>query len=323
MNKTEFLESLEFLYEEGNEIGLSIYFILKTENGFVKKQADVEQNANAKLKEQFLAFIDTEIIKNEDLIYTNLSTIDDRRNAVFFYDFDEVPDGLQVMGELIKEEQQDIFNFRTDDFNSIFGLVFLLGNESRKIALYKKHYPINLIKRDSMFGFGADSRLVELEGEMIRISEKFEFLQIGDQIVVINLNTLEGYFGFETVIKNKAIANITIIESSGLLKNTQLLQDLANDVRYAKKIMRIKANSAVFQLNFIKIRDFIRHHPKLKLKVRFNFDGSRIALDTKVSAGLFLKMLDDDYLKSDLTDFLYETDRKSLLPIEDIHSSSD
>jgi hypothetical protein len=316
MNKEEFLKELKFLFEDGNEIGLSVYFILKTEVGLIKRQADVDQDVNTKLKDQFLTFIDEELIKNEDLVFTNLSTVDDRKNAIFSYDFDETPEGLEVMGELIDEEEQDIFNFNNDDFNSIFGFVILLGNETQKIALYKKHYPINIIKRDSnIFGFRDATRLVDLEDEMIRISEKFEFIQIGDEIIVLDLNVLERYFGFETVIKNKAATNITIIENSGFLENTQLLQELANDVRYAKKLMKVKADSVVFQLDFNKIRDFIRHHPKLKRRVRFNFNGSKIVLDTKVSAGLFLKLLDDDYLKSDLTDFLYETDRKSILPI--------
>lgn len=315
MNKEQFIEQLRFLFEGSNNIGLSMYFILKTANGFVTKQADIdEQNVEPKLKEQFLTYLD-EIRQNTDLHLADLATADNRRNTIYHYNFDEVPEGLQVMRDLIQEEEREPFNFKNDDFNSIYGFVFLIGNETQKIALYKKHYAINLIKRDSFFVFRANTRMVEADEEMIKINETIDFIQIGNEIIVLNLNTLERYFGFEEVIKNKAISNIRIIENSNLLENIQLLQELSADVRYAKKLMKVKADSAVLSLEFTRVRDFIRHHPKLKRRVRFNFAGTRISLDTKASASLFLKMLDDDYLKSDLTDFLYESDTKNLLKL--------
>lgn len=323
MNKEQFIEKTNFLFDGSSSgVGLSMYIVLKTADGFVAKQADIdEQSVEPKLREQFLNFINAEIRDNAELNINDLATADNRKNTIYSYNFDEVPQGLEVMGELIRDEDREVFNFDDDDFNSIYGFVFLIGSETKKIALYKKHYPINFIKRDSnFFVFKSNTRLVEAEEEIIRINETFEFLQVEDEIVILNLRTLEQYFGFETVIKNKAASNIAIIQNSKLLESTEWLQELAGDVRYAKKLMKIKSDSAVFDLDFTTVRDFIRHHPKLKKRIRFNFDGTRIDLDTKASVGLFLQILDDEFLKSELTNLLYETDTKNLFKASDTDS---
>ena len=55
------------------------------------------------------------------------------------------------------------------------------------------------------------------------------------------------------------------------------------------------------------IIQFCRDFPKLSGKIRFNEDEDKIVLDTQVSKDLFLKMLMDNYLTSELTELHYES----------------
>ena len=61
---------------------------------------------------------------------------------------------------------------------------------------------------------------------------------------------------------------------------------------------------------------FIQQHPILKKKIRLNADNTKVSLDTKVSQELFIKLLNDDFLKSELTMLLYDSQNKDSMAIE-------
>ncbi|HEV7736162.1 MAG TPA: anti-phage protein KwaB [Chlamydiales bacterium] len=318
MNLAELRESLEFLFDPAGEIGLVMYFVVSTEAGFVARQADITEEVRVSLRDQFLSFIQEKFMVNQELHFADITVADNRQNSAYYFDLDELPTGLIVMGDLMQDEAAPVFDFNTDDYESVFGFVFLLGNESHKVGLYKKHYPINLLKRDSILRlFKVGTRLVEVPEDIITLTEKVDFLQVGTEIVVINTNTLEKFFGFDAIVRSQAEVSIGIIEAANFLSDVSALQDMAVDLRFAKKLMRVKADSPVLQLPFARVREFIKQHPQLKRRIRFNADESRISLDTKTSKQLFLKLLDDDFLKSDLTQFLYETEIKSRLSNEE------
>ena len=51
----------------------------------------------------------------------------------------------------------------------------------------------------------------------------------------------------------------------------------------------------------------------LKNRLKFNAKETKIVLGTKISKEMFLKLLDDDFLKSDLTKLLYDSELKDTL----------
>jgi hypothetical protein len=80
--------------------------------------------------------------------------------------------------------------------------------------------------------------------------------------------------------------------------------------------LRINPQSPVLQLAKTRIIDFIRNHGKLSLKIRFNDEIDRIVLDTDVSKVITIGILNDDYLKSNLTNLDYESEQKTGFEIE-------
>jgi hypothetical protein len=224
------------------------------------------------------------------------------------------PEGLEFFEELLTNEQADLFTFSDDKVGDITGFVFLLGNADRKIALYKKMYPISLMRRDSVLMiFNARTRFEKIDEDIIKIDDKFDFMQSNTDLIIANVNTLERFFGFETIIRNQATVNLSLIEGSNLLEEIEPLRVMACELKFAKKIMKLKRHSPVLTLPFDRIKGFIKEHPKLRKRLRFNTTETRITLDTKTSKELFLKLLDDDFLKSELTDLLYESEIKDPL----------
>src|SRR6202040_3935557 len=276
------------------------------------KKADIAADVRTTLRDRFLNYLRVTFLVNQDLYFANITVADNRKNAAYYFDIDQLPDDLGVMKDLIDDEDADLFDFNTDVYESITGFVFLLGNETEKIALYKKQYPINLLKRGSILRvYKVGTRLEEVTEDIISLNEKVDFMQLGDDVVIINVNTLEKFFGFEDVIKGQAQLSLGVIETAGFVLDVASLQEMISELSFARKLMRVRADSPVLQLPFGRVRDFIKQHPQLRRTMRFNADETRISLDTKTSKQLFLKLLDDDFLKSDLTQFLYETDIKN------------
>ena len=317
MNKEQLKKGLEFVSAApANEISLVMYFILKD---LSIRKADIDDQAMASLRDQFVKNIAATLIGNDELHFAGITTADNRKNAAYFFDLDKLPEGLRVMDRLLSNQKAELFDFKKDHYEDTVGFVFLLGNASNKIAIYKKQYPINLLGRDAFVRLvKSRQRLVKVKEDIININEKFDFMQIGDELIVINMDTLEKYFGFEDVIRSSAANNLALIKEANLVVDITPLQEMTTDLRFARKLMRVKADPAVMGLPFAKVRSFIKQHPKLRRRVRFNGDETRIALDTKTSKELFLKLLDDDFLKSDLTEFLYEAELKDRLSNEEV-----
>lgn len=318
MTLDELKIELAFINSAAAPISLSLYFILESDNGFELKFANVDPTVSNSLLTQFKSYINSKFIENEDLIFGNLTDADDRKNAAYYYDIAEKPEGLEYLTTILENEEQEAFDFGNDNLNSIKAFVILIGNHEHKISIYKKHYPINYLKRDSILRiFPAGTRFEKIDKNILSINETFEFMQIANNLIVLSTKVLEKHFGYERIIRNAASANLEIIENSELLEDITLLQTLSNELKYAKRIVRIKRGTPVLALPTNTIMTFIQQHPVLKKKIRLNTGNTKIALDTKVSQELFLKLLNDDFLKSELTLLLYDSQNKDNMPIEE------
>jgi len=319
MNHQDLKTNLTFLFDGSTAIGLNMYMIMSTDNGDNIKKADLDEAIINDLKDKFLNNIKIELIENTDLILKGISQADTRRNIVYHYDLEDQLLGLKFLKNFSEDEHADLFSFSNDSLRNISGFLFLIGSADEKIALYKKMYPISLMQRDSaLMIFHSKTRFVKMEEDILKIDYKYDFLQIKNDLFILNTNTLEKYFGFEETIRKQAICNINLIAAANLVQEIDSLNEMVTDIKFARKIMKLRRNSPVLNLPFVRIRSFIQAHPKLKKKLRFNDDESKISLDTKVSKELFLKLLDDDFLKSELTELLYDSEIKAALENEEV-----
>jgi hypothetical protein len=174
-----------------------------------------------------------------------------------------------------------------------------------------------LVKAASVFGLRvSDHRFVKVTDDIIKLSPGIDFMLVDGHLIINSLKTLESGFGFETLIRNQAEANIMAIEGLALLEDMTPLLELANDLNQAKKIMCIKADSPVMKRSAEEIGAFIKTHPAIRKKFRFSEDGTKLKLDTMVSKKLFIKVMNDDYLNSKLTLLEYDSLAKDYLPDE-------
>jgi len=269
------------------------------------------------LQKQYLETISSKFITNENLSYLQLTQGDNRKNVIYYYDLPDFPAGLAVLKTINENPEIPEFSFLKDDINGIKAFVVSIGTETHKVLLYKKHIHLSLVKAATVFGIRVSNhRFVKVTEDIIKLSPGIDFMLVDGHLIINSLKTLESGFGFETLIRKQAEANIAAISGLALLEDMTPLLELAADLSHAKKIMSIRADSPVMSRSADEIGSFIKNHPTIKKKFRFSEDGRKLKLDTMVSKRLFIKVMNDDYLNSKLTLLEYDSLAKDYLPDE-------
>lgn len=306
MNIEELKSEIEFFNDNTDEIGVSIYAVLKNELNPVK--LDIESEALGGLKTLFLDSLNETILSNNELSVLNLSSSDDRVNAIYQYDVD-IPDELSCINSVITTDNLPLMNISDTSLLDVQALLIEIGNDEKQMVLYKTMASINIYGRTNFFLKKSDTRLTQIDDEFLRVSSNFQLMKVDNELFVIDLKSLEKNFGFHEVIKKEATLGVTAIENILLVENTEVLHELIEDVKYARKFTKVAKSSPVLKAKIPNqnIINFCKAFPRLVGKIRFNQSEDKILLDTKVSKDLFIKVLMDDFLTSELTKFHYES----------------
>lgn len=322
MTKEELLKQIKFINDPKSTLGIEIYFQTVEKDKLALKKADIADEAKGEILRLLKDYIKVTLTENEELLFRKLSEIDNRKNSVYSYDYDEIPVELQVLNTDVDLQKLPKFDFSKQTLEDLRGYLIVIGNSHQhKIRIFKNFNQLSLIKRDTKYlGLKEDNqRLVMMDKDVLRISGSFEFMKVEDEIIIVNdkaLGVLQREFGFDKIIKEKANVYLDKIEAKGLLADINDLKGIADDVKFARKIMNIKSTSKVLDLKPQTVIDFALKHPMLSKKFKFNKTNTKLILKTKVSKQLFLQLLNDDFLKSELTNLYYFTENKDALEEE-------
>lgn len=285
------------------------YFILDNNGAISIKRADIDQTASDELARGFIDAISATILLNDELSLLNISGADDRSNAIYRYDLPQVPAQIRHLATVLQDDNFEFFSFAADDLAHLEGILIILGHGREQLALYKHQYPVSLLKRDSSFSLVRirnQNRLVKLEDDVLRINSKFEFLRVNDEYFIVDIKTLERFFGFHDAVRNVAAQGIANIDAAQLVVDTQALTARLDDISFSRKLVRAaRASPVLGVIPNAQVVAFVGSHPALRGKFRLSDDGTKLKLDTKVSQDLFLKLLNDDFLQSELTKRYY------------------
>lgn len=308
MDAVKLKESLLSFYKEQGNFSVTVYAISKDAQQTEPRRLDIEVSAQAGLKTLFLKSIEDEILNKEELTVLNLSTSDERVDAIYVYDL-EIPNELRTIDTVISQDNLPLYRLNDEKLGNIKALLIEIGNNEKQVVLYKTLAPIHIFGQSSFCLVKHGTRLEKLNHEFLRISSNFQMMQIDGQLLVIDLPALEKSFGFHDIIRKEAALGVGAIAMKSIIENMELLNELLDDIKYARRFTKVAKGSPVLHANIpnASIIQFCKSFPKLKGKIRFNAAEDKIVLDTKVSKDLFIKLLMDNFLTSDLTKFHYES----------------
>ena len=326
MNETEKLKEKLQSIAELQAMGIQVFFIMKGDDGCIVKKANIVNDATDGLRKAHLDNIGQLVSMMEEdidsLTVINLSAADDRKSAIYRYDLDDRPQFFDAFKEIadhqyddyFSEENGRYFDFSKDDLSQIDAFVIHIGNDDNSIMIFRKNYSVNLFKRDKIFLVKKDdTRFDTMKDDFIRLDAKIDFLYVNGEVYIYNLDVLERFGDFHQIITKEATASLGEIGTLGLVSNLDVLSSRVDDLRFARKLAKISKDSPVFRVPQADIIDFTKKHPFLKDKFEYTADGSQIELNTKLSQENFIKLLNDDFLRSELTKIDYESPAKNRL----------
>ena len=312
MNKQELISKIDNLRSLENS-GVVIYFVLQKQGAFVLKKANVRHAALAQIKGSVEDNIDRlrSQLDDEDFVVKNLSEADDRQKAVYQYDLNEHPAPVQMMDELRENlfnddyftvENDRVFNFDNDNFGEIDGYIVSYGVGPENIIIYRKTYPVNLMKQGrGVFLLKDDEQIDVLKDDIFRIDGKIDFFGIEQDSFILNVTILEKYNDFKDIVIRSATNSIQQIANLDMVANMDQLSARANaDMSFARKLIKVTTNSPI--LNVVAKEDifaFARRHAYLSQKLKITND--HFELEKKTAQNIFLQLLDDAFLHSELS----------------------
>ena len=229
------------------------------------------------------------------------------------YDIDEIPEDLLHIDTILNSDDVELMNIEELRMSSIKALLVEIGNNEKQTILYKSVAPINVFLGKE---FGEHpTRLRKIDEDLLRITSQFQLIKISNNLIVMDLNAIEKNFGFDKIIKKEATIGLNAIKAISIVDNIEVLIELIEDLRYARKFIKIAKNSPVIKANIPNqnIINFCRTYTSIAGKIKFNTEGTKIILDTKASKDCFISLLMDNFLTSELTQFHYESVAKDNL----------
>lgn len=308
MNSADLKAALVPFYENFDEIGVSIYAILKNSDDPGPKKIDIQADALDGLKSLFVQSLRESISDREDLHILNLSASDERLDAIYVYDL-EVPEELTTLETVLATDNLPLLDLNVSKLSGIKALLIEIGNNVGQIVLYKTLAPVNIFGRANFFLIKSQHRLKQIDDEFLRVSPNFQLMRINDKLLIMDLGAIEKNFGFHEVIKREAVLGVELIEAMQVIENPEVLRELLDDVKYARRFTKVAKVSPVLKADVpnASIINFCKTFPSLAGRIKFNAANNKIVLDTKVSKDLFIKVLMDDYLTSELTTYHYSS----------------
>lgn len=323
MKIREIKDEIEEMLSE--EHGIMLYAVVKTEEEKIVKflniadEDDDTDNTSSDLLKGF-----TEIIRNKFAVYNEddeilkLSSADERKNALYYYDLDELPmemERLKGISETLSAGE--VFNFKEDSLNQIIALIVAVGNENHNLIMYKQQYPVNLLNRDRymLTPILHKNRLKRFDQDILRIDFNYQFFLWNDVVYISDIEKMEKICSFHNIVVNEARTSIQKIEEMNILDNIEVLNDELDNISFARKLTRIYKDSKVLgKVSNQAIIEFsLRHHYFKNNPLKLTESKDKFILDTKKSKETFIKLMNDDLLTSQLTNFDYESLAKNNL----------
>lgn len=106
-----------------------------------------------------------------------------------------------------------------------------------------------------------------------------------------------------------------------MIDSVEVLEDKVNseDMTFTRKLMKINKESPVFKVKKKNILEFVKQNKVTKgvLKIVIKDGVENILVSTEKEKEMFLKLLNDDILHSELTNMLYISNSKETGKTED------
>lgn len=281
------------IFENG---GLRIYFIINNEGKRELRLLNAHRNVTDKIKHLLKDPINDFINKLDDLkdikdAYDNTNSIY-RLNEKIFNPFEFF---TETNIEFAKKDIPD-------------GFAILVGYDDKKMWIYQNIYQSAIIRSKNKVSITYENNAYHtIDNDLISFEKRIDCIKISETYLISNYKIIEKKFNYKELIRKISNEVIQVIKNLQIVEDIEKIQVCAGDdkVTFAKKLMRAK-DSPVFKMNRnLLVSNVIKSKAYSKL-----IKNNEFVIDTKEKAGIFVRMLNDQLLKSELTGEIYDAQVK-------------
>ena len=302
-------ERVRSIVGTGSTFGLELYACVQEPAGIVIKQIQVTDKLRKELSECIYNAVN-ELILSENAELDSAENISEERKILY-----EIPQKQSYRPFLFLDNKIDTVSYYSEaDEGTLIGYAFKVNRNDSYIWFYQHAYPITVLKRSkSVYAIlSSGTTYTTLAKYFFRIDQRIDITVIDNSIITVRIDLMQKSFGFDQYIKKKAQKTIDKIKSMDLLKDIAKLEAFLQKEKLteAKKLMKAK-DSPIFSMKPSELIPKLKKHSWYKDK--FDYKDNKIVIKSQKAASAFIKMLNDDIVKSELTNQKYDSHSKEKL----------
>ena len=307
MKKDEIQNQIRAITSKGYKP--EIYAVIKSDGIYTLKRFLAVEALVEQIKNSIDRLLNEQIF-SEDFDIDDFSKIEENKKIFYEIDQDKNYKPFSFLDSIVSEEYKEI------DQPLLKGFIIKVNLNTEHFWIYQHKYHVTLInKKTSIYALlNGQNRYEPLIVDVVRFDNKMDLLIIGNSIFTKKINLLQSEFGFDKYIRTEANKEFSKIDKIGILSSSDTLKKMmtASKLTTAKKLLNIKSSKAT-SFSKDELYNRIRNHSYYKDKFKFDENNHTLIVKSQKDINLFLKMVNDDFLHSELTDADYETNSKHVL----------
>ncbi|CAD6494513.1 MAG: hypothetical protein LAKADJCE_00802 [Candidatus Argoarchaeum ethanivorans] len=223
---------------------------------------------------------------------------------------------VPYLSKLLIEVSTSVEVFEDTKTNKIFGyIVKIEDSRNNALFLFRKYTPKKLLEKGKLsMILNDEGSFQRLNYKIMAIDEIYDaalLLKEGDdqsqvQVFIFNRSKFESMFSFVDFYEKEVDGRKKEIDDKDLLNDIDVFIDFCkNDSRMIKKFARFLKNGEFSKMSKNNIKDVVG---KYKLDLEFDDNGKVVV--NKDNIWTILRILDDDYVRSEITNTKYEARSK-------------
>lgn len=310
MMNTETMKSrINSIMFSGIRCGLKIFACIKEEDNILLKKIKTDDELRESVCDMLESVVESKFVSDE-VELDAAENIADKRKVLYEIMQDDQYSPFSFIAE--QESTKEVYT--ENDQGSLIGFMFRISKDDKFIWAYQHVYPVRMIKRSkSLYAMVTEgATYVPLDRDVMKIDSRIDLILVDNSIITANISLMQQSFGFEKYIRGEAEKTIAIIDQLGIVSDIKKFFAFEDKpaLTNAKKLLKAKG-SPVLKMTGAALIDGLKKHKRYS--TIFVFEEDKIAITSQKDVGELIKMLNDDIVRSELTNQEYDSSAKHIL----------
>lgn len=308
MTKEEIQASIRSIMFSEVVCGIEIFACLHDEKGYQIKKINATDKLLSSTKYKVSNSINYTYLA-DDAEFDTSENIADNKNG--FYEI-SLTDNYRPFAFLEGTEKHKE-NYSEGDRNKLSGFLFRINLNDEYFWIYQHLYSVSRIDRSkNVLALLVKDTYDEIDSDIVQIDSRADVIIFSSSVVTSKIELMQRCFGFEQYVRTGAQKTIEIIRDLDIVTGLEKFAALESKSKLtnAKKLLKAK-NSPVLRMEKNDLLQKLKKHTRYRSMLKF--DEDHIVIASQKDAAAFIKMVNDDIVRSELTGQEYDSSSKSPL----------